>query len=253
MNILLTNDDSIFSEGIKILAECLSQIGDIYVCAPDTQKSACGHGITVVAPIMASEIKFPYAKKAWKVGGTPADCVKLGVKGLIGKEVKIDLVVSGINHGANLGTDVIYSGTVAGAMEGLIMGYPSIALSIDSHMPNHFGKCCEILLDTWKFAIDNFDGKTMININVPYVDPADVKGIKITKIGAREYEEDFSRRQNPLGQTYFWYSGVPKKYENLPSEIDVIAVQENYISISPLHYDLTNYSYMETLNKIIKP
>ncbi len=243
--ILVTNDDGINARGINALVKALSTIADVYVCAPDTQKSACGHGITVAAPITIKEVKMEGAVKAWKISGTPADCVKLAVKKLLQEDIKIDLVYSGINHGPNLGTDTLYSGTVSGAIEGTICGIPSVAVSADSHSPKYFEGCAALALQAAPIALANLDTKTVLNINVPDLPMAEIKGVKITRLGAREYDESFDMRLNPAGQTYAWYSGTPLWYENLSDDIDVVAIQNDYASITPLQFDLTNHQLIE--------
>jgi len=245
INILVTNDDGINARGINALVKALSAIAKVYVCAPDTQKSACGHGITVAAPITVKEVKMEGAVKAWKISGTPADCVKLAIKNLLQEEIKIDLVYSGINHGPNLGTDTLYSGTVSGAIEGSICGIPSIAVSANSHHPEHFEGCAAIAVQSVEIALKNLDTKTVLNINVPDLPMEEIKGLKITRLGAREYDEYFDMRLNPSGQTYVWYAGTPLWYENLPEDIDVIALQNGYASITPLQFDLTNHQLIE--------
>jgi len=245
MNILITNDDGIYAKGINVLVKALSGIASVYVCAPETQKSACGHGITVSLPITIKEVLVEGAVKAWRTSGTPADCVKLAVKRLLDEKISIDLVFSGINHGPNLGTDTLYSGTVSGAIEGIICGIPSIAISAGSHHPVHFEACEAMALKAAKIAAHRLNKNTVLNINIPDLPASDIKGIKVTRLGAREYDEDFELRRNPAGQEYVWYSGTPLWYENLPDDIDVIAMQNDFISITPLHYDLTDHRLIE--------
>ena len=245
LNILVTNDDGIRAKGINFLIKTLSTVANVYVCAPDTQKSACGHGITVAAPITIKEVCVDGAKLAWKISGTPADCVKLALKQLINKDIKIDLVFSGINHGPNLGTDTLYSGTVSGAIEGVICGIKAVAVSLNSHIPIHFEACTDIILQAVTIANEKLDKNTILNINVPNMPSEDIKGVKITRLGAREYDEIFELRKSPFGQDYVWYSGAPLWYENLDEDIDVVALQEDYISITPMQYDLTNHSLIE--------
>ncbi|MEI8216027.1 MAG: 5'/3'-nucleotidase SurE [Eubacteriales bacterium] len=245
LNILVTNDDGIHAKGINYLVKTLSKIAKVYVCAPDTQKSACGHGITVASPITIKEVEIDGAEMAWKISGTPADCVKLSLKLLLDKEIKIDLVFSGINHGPNLGTDTLYSGTVSGAIEGLICGIKAVAISTNNHKPENFQACEEIILQSAKIAFEKLDKNTILNINVPDIPFDQIKGTKITRLGAREYDEWFELRKSPAGQNYVWYSGAPVWYENSDEDIDVIAIQNDYISITPMLYDLTNFSLIE--------
>lgn len=245
MNILISNDDGINARGIKELARALSEIANIYVCAPHIQRSACGHGITIGKPITIKEVDFPNAKNAWEISGTPADCVKLGLKLLSEQGISIDMVCSGINHGGNLGTDTLYSGTVSAAIEGCICGIPAVAVSINNHHPEHFEVACNLAVKTVKASRGKIDTNTVLNINVPNLPASEVKGMKITRLGAREYEEWFELKKDDTGELQYWYSGMPIVYENLPEDIDVIAMQDGYASITPLHYDLTSYKLIE--------
>lgn len=241
MNILITNDDGINARGIKELVEALSAEADIFVFAPESQKSACGHGITVMAPITVQETNFPKAEKAWAVSGTPADCVKLGLRILKEEGVHINMLYSGINHGSNLGTDTLYSGTVSGAIEGVINGIPSIAMSVYSHDPRYFGPSREMALKALQIASEKLDRGTVLNINLPHVPAEEIRGLRVTRLGAREYDEQFRPHLDDDGRLHYFYTGEPRIYNGLPGDIDVIALQENCISITPLHYDLTSY------------
>lgn len=245
MKILVSNDDGIRARGINRLVESLAKVADVYVSAPNTQRSACGHGITVSVPIEVEEVDFPFAKKAFSMSGTPADCVKLGLRILKEEGIEIDYVFSGINHGSNLGTDTLYSGTVSAAIEGVINGIPSFAVSVNSHEPDYFEGACDLALEALEKAKGNIDNRTVINLNLPHLPKDEIKGKKITRLGAREYDEDFIVEKVENGKTLYRYSGSPVVYQGLPEDIDVIAVQDGYSSITPLHYDLTNYDLVE--------
>lgn len=249
MKILVTNDDGIMARGIRELAAALSTEAEIYVFAPETQKSACGHGITMGLPLAVTEVAVPKTTGAWSVSGTPADCVKLGLSILREQKIDIDFVYSGINHGSNLGTDTLYSGTVSGAIEGVINGIPSIAVSIYSHDPEHFGPSCEMAVDALRTATGKLDGNTVLNINLPDLPSEHIKGIRITTLGAREYDKEFRSHINEAGDLQYFYAGQPIIYTDLPEHIDVIALQDHYVSITPLHYDLTNYHWVEKIKK----
>lgn len=249
MRILVTNDDGINAKGIRELVKALSDKGEVYVFAPESQRSACGHGITVRTPIMVEEMKLQGAKGAWAITGTPADCVKLGLRLLKEQGIAVDFVYSGINHGSNLGTDTLYSGTVSGAIEGVINGIPSVALSIYSHNPKHFEPCCKMAIQALDVAAGKLDGGTVLNINLPDVPAEEIKGIRITRLGAREYDEEFRIQEDESGRRGFVYSGEPVIYTDLPDDIDVIALQDGYISITPLHYDLTSHKRVEEVKK----
>lgn len=245
MKILLTNDDGILAEGIRNLAKALGTVAEVFVFAPDSQRSACGHGITVAVPIEVRETEVSGATAAWSLSGTPADCVKLGLRILKEHNIAVDYVFSGINHGSNLGTDTLYSGTVSGAIEGVINGIPSMAVSVNSHEPEYFDFSCEMALMALKTSSGKIDEGTVLNINLPHLPGPEVKGVRVTRLGAREYDEDFKVEIADNGGKSYRYSGTPVVYSGLPEDIDVIAVQDGYASITPLHYDLTNYNLVE--------
>ncbi|MDD3024060.1 MAG: 5'/3'-nucleotidase SurE [Syntrophomonadaceae bacterium] len=241
---LLTNDDGIYAAGIQALINELSTLAEIYVAAPDRERSGTGHSITVFEPIKVQTNKIPAAKKSWIVGGTPVDCVKLAVSKLI--EEKIDLVVSGINHGPNLGTDVLYSGTVSAAVEGVIMGVPAIAVSLNSHKrDNDFTFAARFTSKVIsKLKDQGMEHDTILNINIPAVATEKIKGMRITKLGNRNYDNLFEERKDPRGDTYYWMGGGVMD-EPQEESSDVKAVQDSFISITPIHFDLTNYRLIE--------
>lgn len=249
MRILLTNDDGINAKGIHALIKELNTIAEIYVAAPDSEKSGTGHSITVFDPIKAVETKIPGIKKGWLVGGTPVDCVKLAMSRLI-KE-KIDLVVSGINHGSNLGTDVLYSGTVSAAAEGVIMGAPAISVSLNSYRDDvDFDFSAQFTRRVIAAVMpEGIEKTTLLNINIPLLTPDEIKGVRITKLGSRNYDNLFEERLDPRGNTYYWLGGGVLKEEQ-HEDSDVYAVDRGYISITPIHLDLTDYNLMAKYRKI---
>lgn len=249
MRILLTNDDGINARGIHALINELNMIAEIYVVAPDRERSGTGHSITVFDPIKAVQTKIPGTKRGWLVGGTPVDCVKLAISRLI--EEKVDLVVSGINHGPNLGTDVLYSGTVSAAAEGVIMGSPSIAVSLNSYEDDMDFSFAAKFTQRLVSAVmeQKIDKTTLLNINIPPLTSDDVKGIRITKLGIRNYDNLFEERRDPRGNTYYWLGGGVLEEEQ-HNDSDVSAVKNGYISITPVHMDLTDYKLMEKYQKI---
>lgn len=249
MNILVANDDGINAQGLRELVKALSAKANVYVCAPDGQRSASGHGITVAKPIFAEETEVPNAVYAVKLSGTPADCVKLGIKILESKDIKVDMVFSGINHGGNLGTDTLYSGTVSAAIEGSICGVPSVAVSVDSHEAVHFEYACELALEVLEKAVDKMTPDTVLNINTPNLPKEEIKGLKFTTLGNREYTEFFSPVKMEDGRDAYRYTGEPVVYENLPDTIDVIAMQDGYACITPLQRDMTAYKMVEEISK----
>ena len=241
MRLLLTNDDGINAKGLQILAAELSQIAEVFIVAPAFEQSGTGHGITINNPIRAAEVIYPVpVAGAWAVQGLPADCVKLGLDYLL-KDAP-SAVISGINHGANLGTDVIYSGTVSGALESFINGCPAIAVSVTDGMSNFelAAQTVRKLCLSWEFV--GFQPKTMLNINVPPT----VEGIRYTSLGDRRYLQAFEERIDPMGRRYFWLHGqVEDSGKN--GETDVEAVEKNLISITPIQFDLTDYHMLSEL------
>ncbi len=248
MRILLTNDDGIHARGINALLKELCSMAEIYVVAPDRERSGTGHSITVFEPIKASRVKLPGVKAGWVIAGTPVDCVKLAVARLIREE--LDLVVSGINHGPNLGTDVLYSGTVSAAAEGVIMGVPSIAVSLNSHSDKmDFDFAARFVRKAIKTVMKKgMEKDTLLNINIPFLPPQEIKGMRISSLGVRNYNNLFEERQDPRGNTYYWLGGGVVKEEQ-KEDSDVLAVQEGYISITPIHLDLTDYRLIEEYRK----
>lgn len=249
MNILITNDDGIQADGIIELAKVIKGVANVYVVAPDTQRSATGHAITIHNPIMINEEYIDDNIKAYSISGTPADCVKLGIESIF-KDVNIDLVLSGINNGANLGTDVIYSGTVSAAIEGLIQNKPSIAISYDSFKVSKekYKKASDYvvnLVNNIKNDMHIFDD-CILNVNIP---DKDVKGFKITKLGIRKYENDIEERLSPYGKRYIWIGGKIKEIVQ-DENSDISATENGYISITPINIEMTNMNKIEILKNM---
>ena len=246
MNILITNDDGIRADGIIELAKELAKTHNIYVVAPDTQRSATGHAITIHNPIMVNKEYIDDNISAYSIAGTPADCVKIGVEALF-KEVNIDMVLSGINNGPNLGTDVIYSGTVSAAIEGFVQNKPSIAFSLNefnvskevySQVSKHASKIVNDIKDKLNILND-----CILNVNIPN---GEVKGTKITRLGERKYENVLEERVSPHGKRYFWIGGKVKELEQ-ENDSDIIAIEEGYITITPVNIDMINNKKIEIL------
>ena len=248
MRILVSNDDGIFAPGIKILAETLALENEVYVIAPDRERSANGHALTLHKPLRAEELNlFNGVKSAWQVNGTPSDCIKLGVGAIL--ESMPDIVVSGINRGQNMGTDIIYSGTVSAAMEGNILGIPSIAVSLSSFADLHYQTGADFILKFIKnFETKKMPPKTLLNVNIPAVSSEQIAGVKITKLGVHRYIDVFEKRVDLRGKNYYWLSGEALVYED-EEGTDIFEVKQNYISVTPIHYDLTNYDFINDLNR----
>lgn len=249
MRLLISNDDGIYAKGIRALANTMVEAGhDVSVVCPDRERSATGHGLTLHQPIRAEIVEslFHPNIKAWACDGTPSDCVKLALWALL--DSPPELVLSGINQGANLGTEILYSGTVSAAMEGLIEGIPSVAFSLTSYSSKNFevaANFAKILVE--QLRLKSLPDSILLNVNIPAVESSQIKGVKFTRQGVRRYVDVFDKRVDPRGKTYYWLTGEvledvePPVNFNLPENIpiDVRVIRDNYISITPLHYNLT--------------
>lgn len=250
MNILVSNDDGINSEGIYLLVKELKKIADVIVVAPEKQMSAVGHAITVQYPLRVN----PFYKNGeffgYAVDGTPADAVKLAVKALL-KGEKIDLLISGINHGTNTSINIIYSGTVSAATEGTILGIPSIAISLATYAPNpDFTFAAKFAAKLAEFVFKNgLPRGTLLNVNIPPVQESEIKGVLVTHQGSAFWDDYFDLRKDPNGREYYWLTGKFINYDVDDLNADHTAVQNNYISITPIHFDLTDYKAIDVLKK----
>jgi 5'-nucleotidase len=238
----VSNDDGIRSPGIRALANAMQAIGSVVVVAPDRERSAAGHSLTLSRPLRSDEIA-----PGWhSVDGTPTDCVNLAINGILRRR-KVALVVSGINKGANMGDDITYSGTVAAAMEGTLLGIPSIAFSLATW-------------DRFDFAVAGaFAGKvarqvlerglpkdTLLNVNVPPVPEAEIRGVRVTRMGKRIYGDAIVRKRDPRGRFYYWIGGDKLTHEGVPDS-DLEAVEAGFISVTPLHLDMTHFASLKSL------
>ncbi len=259
LKLLISNDDGIFSLGVRTLANALVQEGhEVTVVCPDRERSATGHGLTLHRPIRADIVEGIFQPQviAWSCSGTPADCVKFALSAVL--ETRPDFIFSGINHGSNLGTDILYSGTVSAAMEGIIEGIPSVAISLASftspEFPTAANFACQLVTHLAKYPLPQ---ATLLNVNVPPVKQAEVKGVMVTRQGLRRYVESFEKRFDPRGKSYYWLAGEvieeieQPEHMHLPSDIptDVQAIRENYITITPLQYNLTDVRSFEHLHQ----
>lgn len=244
MNILVVNDDGITEVGILHLAAALRAgfpDATLYVCAPDRQRTAAGHGITVHESLYLQDWEFPGAFQAWSCTGTPADCVKVAFRMLKRQGIKLDLVCSGINMGSNLGDDVFYSGTVSAAMEGSMCGIPSVAFSACSHTATHFEVFPTLVPSVCRCALEHASTEWILNVNVPDLPPERIQGMRFTRLGVREYTDDFEMVAQGEGRYCYTYTGKEVFRLNLPPETDVGAFRENCITITPVHRDMTMY------------
>jgi 5'-nucleotidase len=241
--ILVTNDDGVHSPGIIALYKAIKNLGEAYIVAPDRERSAAGHSLTMHRPLKAEEIR----EHVFSVNGTPTDCVTLGINKLLPK--KPDLIVSGINKGANLGDDITYSGTVAGAIEGTIFGVPSAAFSLISDKHYHYETASFFALKIAEHVLQHsLPYDTLLNVNIPNIRREDIKGIKLTRQGKRIYENSIQEMLNPWGEKHFWIGGG-KIYWEHGEDTDMEAVQQDFVSISPIHLDLTNHGALKFMRE----
>ncbi|HLF17812.1 MAG TPA: 5'/3'-nucleotidase SurE [Candidatus Omnitrophota bacterium] len=247
MKILLTNDDGIYADGLSVLYRELSKFADCLVVAPDTQKSSVGHGITLSYPVWAKKIHRDGKLFGYAISGTPADCVKFAVSVLL--KQKPDIVVSGINLGDNDGCSVFYSGTVAGAREGALLGIPSMAVSLAAFVdPNYTfaAKCAAKIARQMKK--NKIPKGTFLNVNVPNKPSRTIKGVKMTKQGLEPIHARFHKRNDPQENVYYWLSGKPAFGRNYDGS-DTIALRHNYVTVTPIHVDSTDYVFLNELKK----
>jgi 5'-nucleotidase len=246
--ILLTNDDGILAPGINAIREELERIGghEIWAVAPDRERSASGHAITMYRPLFPVKADIPGAKSpCYSVTGTPADSAKLAIEALLPR--RPDLVISGINRGANLGTDLFYSGTVAAALEGPILGIPAIAASLDSWDSKDYSEAARFTAElALKVLAEGLPAGTLLNVNLPARPRDQLKGVRITRLGRRLYKDQWDKRTDPRGKTYYWLAGELMELDN-GEDTDVVAVEQGYISVTPIHLDLTRYDQMRRL------
>jgi 5'-nucleotidase len=248
--ILITNDDGITSKGISILIEVMHKIGEVVVVAPDSPNSGMGHAITVDSTIHIKKSKLFKNIEAYECSGTPADCVKLAKHHFL-KGRKIDLVVSGINHGMNASISVVYSGTMSAAVEAAIEGIPAIGFSIQdfrydaefSHIKKWITKI------TNKALKEGVPNNTALNVNFPSKKEENIKGIKICRQNYGYWKEEFDARKDPHGRPYFWLGGEFVNLEPENQENDIWAIENNYVAIVPVHFDMTNYAAIKSLKK----
>jgi len=243
--ILVTNDDGIYAPGIYALYQAMSEIGDARVVAPESERSAVGHALTISDPLRVWEVDRYGEIFGHAINGTPADCVKLAVKAILQK--KPDLVVSGINQGPNTAINVIYSGTVSAATEGTLMGIPSIAFSLASFRKSDFDFAAHFATHLARKVLeDGLPQGTLLNVNIPALPGQEILGVKITRQGKGRYEEYFEKRVDPMNRNYYWLAGKKLQLDN-DSDVDDVAVLEHYIAITPIQFDLTDYKALKHL------
>lgn len=252
MNILVTNDDGIDSNGIFALVHALRKLGNVFVVAPDSQQSAVGHALTMNSPLRATKFHRDGEMFGFAVNGTPADCVKLGITSLL--SVKPDLVVSGVNHGSNTSVNILYSGTVSAATEGMLMGIPSIAVSLATFDNDADCAPAAEIATFLATRLDelNLPKDTLLNVNVPVLALEQIKGIKITRQGLSSWNDSYEKRQDPMGHDYYWIKGEYVFPEIVQPDADDIVVQQGFVSVTPIRFELTNLEVMKRLEFLEK-
>jgi len=245
LKILVCNDDGISSPGIFALVKSLIEIADVTVIAPLKEQSAVGHAITMQVPLRVSEYRINGTLFGLAVDGTPADCIKIGIRNLM--DSPPDLVISGINHGSNTAINIIYSGTVSAAREAAIMDVPSMAVSVTNLNVKDFSVAAELtkhLIEN--IPIDQLPTGTLLNVNIPDLPEEEITGIKITTQGKSKWDDIYERRVDPYGKDYYWLTGELLQLDK-EIETDQGAINKNFVSVTPIHFDLTDY---ETYNKM---
>ncbi|MGE5363993.1 MAG: 5'/3'-nucleotidase SurE [Bacteroidota bacterium] len=247
MRILVSNDDGIDAPGIHALVRHLKEIADVTVVAPHREQSAVGHSITMQMPLRTTKFFKNGEFFGYSVDGTPADCVKMGIKNIM--KSKPDLVISGINHGSNTAINIIYSGTVSAAREAAIMDVPSIAISLTNHKAEQFelaGRVARTLAQLVMDRENDIPKGTLLNVNVPDIPEDQVKGFMLTKQGKSKWDDDYEERKDPYGRSYYWLTGnlieVDKELDT-----DQGAISNHYVSVTPIHFDLTDYATYEKM------
>src|SRR5947209_16992699 len=244
--ILVTNDDGVDSPGLSALARALRQVEDVCVIAPNRNWTAAGHTKTLDRPLRVAHITLPGSKmRAFSSDGSPSDCVALGFLGLAPERPR--LVVSGINTGPNMGSDITYSGTVSAAMEGVVSGVPAIAVSLADYYEWEFAYAAAFAARLARRVLrQGLERDVLLNVNVPPGKRKDIKGVQVTSLGRREYNDELIRRKDPFGRDYYWIGGAPPSGAGEPGT-DLHAVEAGYVSVTPIELDLTNHDLLEQI------
>src|SRR5688500_6019987 len=238
--ILITNDDGIHSEGIEALEAAMNEVGEVYVVAPASEMSGASHSLTLERPLRIRQVD----ERHWTVDGTPTDCVTLALNRILAPEDRPDICVSGINHGANLGDDATYSGTVAGAVESTILGVPGLAFSLVARRSHDFTESIKVATEVTRKALaQGLPDFTLVNVNIPKGRP---NGVRVTKQGFKEAKPVISEHTDPRGKLYYWI-GEERVGFRAEGGTDFEAVDEGFVSVTPMRSDLTNYLVMEEL------
>ena len=252
MRLLCSNEDGILARGLDCLERAARPLGEVWTVAPDREQSATSHSLTLHHPLRPVQL----GDRRWQVDGTPTDCVMLALEALLPE--RPDFVLSGINHGPNMGEDVLYSGTVAAAMEGLALGVPSIAVSFagrvlrsDDHLlEDHVETLSKLLAHL--IALPTFPADTLLNVNIPAIPARDVKGMKLTRLGRRVFSDSLTPMKDPWGRDIFWIGGGSVAWSGA-EDSDFRAVKDGFVSVTPLHLDLTARDRMDDAERWWRP
>jgi 5'-nucleotidase len=247
LKILISNDDGIDSPGIFALAEELKKIGQVTVIAPRTEQSAVGHSITMKMPLRITEYYRNGDFFGYAIDGTPADCIKIGIRNIMKEQP--DIVISGINLGSNTAINIIYSGTVSAAREAAIMDVPAIAVSVTSHEAKHYNYAAKLSSKLAELVVKNkLKTGTLLNVNVPDLPEEQIAGVLLTQQGKSKWDDVYVERQDPYGKNYYWLTGNLVQVDKT-LETDQFAIRNNYVSITPIHFDLTDYETYEVMKE----
>jgi 5'-nucleotidase len=246
VQILLTNDDGIYAPGLAAMERALSRLGDVAVVAPSTEQSGVGHSITFLTPLVVKEIFDGKRRRGWAVEGSPADSVKIGIAEFCPR--RPDLVVSGINGGLNAGINVLYSGTVAAAIEGAFFGLTSVAVSLEWHEQAQFDKAADIALWVIEKILAHQKQPQLYNLNIPTAAlDSDKIHLKVVPMGIQQYGEKYEKRTDPRGRSYFWAAGGPPQGVS-DQETDLMALEKGFVTLTPLQFDMTRQSMLKVMN-----
>lgn len=244
MLILLTNDDGIYAPGLAAVRDQLSRLGEVYVVAPATEQSGVGHAITYLTPLIVKEVYAGDHRWGWAVEGSPADCVKIGVAEFCPRQP--DLVVSGINSGLNAGINVLYSGTVAAAIEGAFFGITSVAVSLEFDEQAPYPKAARLACSVIEQLLRQKDPQPLLyNVNIPIAALNGRPQVRVVPMDVAQYSEQYERRVDPSGRIYYWLTGRPGRPSG--QETDLVALAEGYVTVTPLHYDMTRRGELERM------
>ena len=247
---LLTNDDGIYARGLLALYQELSRDAECLIVAPEVEQSAVGHAITISRPLMVRKARKNGSFLGYAVLGTPADCVKIGLGELAGGPV--DLVVSGINRGANVGINVLYSGTVSAATEAAILGVPSFAISLDTHDEADYSAAARFARKMAAFILENPLPHVALNVNVPAVPEEEIRGVVVARQGRARLTESFDKRVDPRENIYYWLAGEAELPSQEQDDTDAGALKRGMITVTPIHYDLTRHDLLDGLRTRVK-